>query len=190
MSKHYIFSSIIAGFLIGLGVIICAQTTPAILGAFLFSFGLLTIIKLKLHLYTGKIGRFNDKWLPIMLLCNFTGCAAAALLYTWAFPGFASVLAAAAAAKFAKSYLAFLICGFFCGTLIHFAVLSRHPLLISLAVILFILMGAEHCIAAFPYLLFCFSFSNLLKFLLIIVGNSVGAIFIDKFIGKKVRELQ
>jgi hypothetical protein len=36
--------STLAGILIGLGVLINIQTTPPILGALLFSFGLLTII--------------------------------------------------------------------------------------------------------------------------------------------------
>lgn len=190
MSKEYIFGSLIAGFLIGLGVIICALSSPPILGAFLFSFGLLMIIHLRFPLYTGRIGLFNDKWLPVMLLGNLIGVAAAALLYISAFPAFASTLATIAAAKFAKSFLSFFVCGIFCGVLIHFAVLSKNKLLTSMAVIIFILIGAEHCIAVFPYLLFCFSFQNLLKFLLIIAGNSIGAIILDKLVGKQVRALQ
>jgi formate/nitrite transporter FocA (FNT family) len=48
--------SIIAGFLIGIGVIINTIATIPFLGALLFSFGLLVIIQLQLPLYTGKIG--------------------------------------------------------------------------------------------------------------------------------------
>ena len=46
----------IAGFLIGLGVIINTLAANPVLGAFLFSFGLLTIIDLQIPLYTGQIG--------------------------------------------------------------------------------------------------------------------------------------
>lgn len=48
--------SILAGILIGLGVIINLQSENPIIGALLFSFGLLTIIRMQLNLYTGKIG--------------------------------------------------------------------------------------------------------------------------------------
>lgn len=52
--------SILAGVLIGLGVIINLQSEIPALGALLFSFGLLTIINMQLNLYTGKIGFFSD----------------------------------------------------------------------------------------------------------------------------------
>ena len=48
--------SLLAGVLIGLGVIINLQASNPALGALLFSFGLLTIIEMQLFLYTGKIG--------------------------------------------------------------------------------------------------------------------------------------
>ena len=48
--------SIVAGFLIGLGVIINTLASSPVLGSFLFSFGLLTIIDLQLPLFTGQIG--------------------------------------------------------------------------------------------------------------------------------------
>lgn len=48
--------SIVAGFLIGLGVIINTLAASPVLGSCLFSFGLLTIIDLQLPLFTGQIG--------------------------------------------------------------------------------------------------------------------------------------
>ena len=45
---------------------------------------------------------------------------------------------------------------------------------------IFILIGAEHCIADFPYLLFNFSIINIIKFISIIIGNSIGAILIER----------
>jgi len=45
---------------------------------------------------------------------------------------------------------------------------------------IFILIGAEHCIADFPYLLFSLSPINILKFIAIIFGNSIGAILIER----------
>ena len=63
--------------------------------------------------------------------------------------------------------------------LIHFAVKNKITILTVFAVMVFILIGAEHCIADFPYLLFNFSWLNLLKFLSIVLGNSLGAILIE-----------
>ena len=48
--------SILAGILIGLAVINNLQSKNPVIGALLFSFGLLTIIQMQSSLYTGKIG--------------------------------------------------------------------------------------------------------------------------------------
>ena len=58
MSAKY---AIVAGFLIGLGVIINTLAANPVLGAFLFSFGLLTIIELKIPLFTGQIGFISER---------------------------------------------------------------------------------------------------------------------------------
>ena len=174
-----ISNSSIAGLLIGLGVIINTQTQPPILGALLFSFGLLTIIYLKLPLYTGKVG-FLEKNLIIILLFNLFGIGLTFVSYCLANPSFYEALAAVAIVKFQKTYIQMFFGGIFCGMLIHFAVKCRLPYLTSMAVIIFILIGAEHCIADFPYLLTVFSQSNLIKFLLVILGNSIGAILIER----------
>lgn len=172
-------NAIIAGLLIGLGVIINAQIKPPILGALLFSFGLLTIIYLKLPLYTGKIGYLQGK-LGLILLFNLIGIGTIVAAYCIANPQFYELIRAAAEVKFAKTYLQMLFGGLFCGVLIHFAVKCKVPYLISMAVIIFILIGAEHCIADFPYLLTTLSLSHVGKFLMVVLGNSLGAIFIEK----------
>lgn len=172
-------NAIIAGLLIGLGVIINTQTKPPILGALLFSFGLLTIIHLKLPLYTGKIGYLQGK-LGLILLFNLIGIGITVAAYYIANPQFYELISAAAEVKFAKTYLQMLFGGLFCGMLIHFAVKCKVSYLTSMAVIIFILIGAEHCIADFPYLLTTLSLSHVGKFLMVILGNSLGAIFIEK----------
>ncbi len=177
--KQKSFNSIIAGLLIGLGVIINTQPQPQILGAFLFSFGLLTIIHLKLPLYTGKVGFLQDN-LFLILLFNLIGIGLTFGAYCIANPGFYKALAAIAAVKFEKTYLQMLFGGIFCGMLIHFAVKCKVSYLTSMAVIIFILIGAEHCIADFPYLLTALSFSNIGKFCMVILGNSIGAILIER----------
>ena len=176
--------SILAGILIGLGVIINLQSEIPAIGALLFSFGLLTIINMQLNLYTGKIGflkNINDcKKLAIILIFNCIGIAATVGLYALGNPSFIGIISAAAASKFSKSILTLFINACFCGALIHFAVKNKVNLLTAFAVMIFILIGAEHCIADFPYFLFNLSWINLLKFIAIIIGNSLGSIVVER----------
>ncbi len=174
-------NSIVAGILIGLGVIINTQTQPPILGSLLFSFGLLTIIQLQLPLFTGKVG-FLEKNLLLILVFNLLGIAICFYCYCITNFEFYSIIKQLAINKFSNTYIQFLFKGIFCGMLIHFAVKCKIPYLTSMAVIIFILIGAEHCIADFPYLLTVLSFSNCIKFILVIIGNSLGAILIEKII--------
>ena len=178
----------IAGFLIGLGVIINTLAANPVLGAFLFSFGLLTIIDLQIPLYTGQIGfikQKNKKDLFYILIFNIIGILICVGAFIFKDSNFANIITEKAILKFNKSYLQIFIDGFFCGTLIHFAVKCKKQLITSMAVIIFILIGAEHCIADAPYLMMNFSLINLLKFLLIIMGNSFGAILIENILKKK-----
>ena len=64
--------------------------------------------------------------------------------------------------------------------LIHFAVKNKQTIITIFSVMIFILIGAEHCVADFPYLLFNFSFINVIKLFAIIIGNSIGAILIER----------
>jgi formate/nitrite transporter FocA (FNT family) len=72
--------------------------------------------------------------------------------------------------------------GFFCGMLIHFAVKCKVSYLTVMAVVIFILIGAEHCVADFPYLLITFSLENVIKLGLVVLGNSIGALIIEGLI--------
>jgi formate/nitrite transporter FocA (FNT family) len=178
----------VAGILIGLGVIINTLAANPILGAFLFSFGLLVIIELQLPLYTGQIGfiaerKKIDLWK--ILIFNLLGIVICVGLFFFGDPNFKNILTEKAALKFDKNYIQMLIDGLFCGALIHFAVKCKQKLMTSMAVMIFILIGAEHCIADFPYFILQGTISNFLKFLCVIIGNSLGAIFIENLLKKK-----
>lgn len=178
----------VAGFLIGLGVIINTLAANPVLGAFLFSFGLLTIIQLKIPLYTGQIGFIAEKKkidLFYILIFNFLGIIFAVGWFGLSNQTFLDTISQKAILKFNKTWYQCFIDAFFCGTLIHFAVKCKQQLMISMAIVIFILAGMEHCIADFPYLIFCFNITNLLKFLLIIMGNSLGAIFLEDLLKQK-----
>ena len=176
--------SILAGILIGLGVLINSQSEYPALGALLFSFGLLTIIQMQLYLYTGKIGYFSElhewKFSITVLIFNCIGIAATIGLYALGNQNFVGIISAAAASKFSKSILTLFINAFFCGMLIHFAVKNKIIILTIFSVMIFILIGAEHCIADFPYYLFNINLHSTFKFISIILGNSLGAILIER----------
>ena len=169
-----------------MGVIINLQANNPILGSLLFSFGLLTIIEMQSLLFTGKIGFILENIknsLPkflFILIFNYIGIALTVGLYAIANQNFVEAISVAASAKFAKSIFTQFINGCFCGALIHFAVKNKKTILTIFAVMIFILIGAEHCIADFPYLLFNLSIINIIKLFGIILGNSLGAILIER----------
>lgn len=143
---------------------------------------------MKLNLFTGKIGYIlSDKGmsfsaLMIMLIFNFWGIGITIWLYSAANPGFVSIISMAAAAKFSNNILALFINACFCGALIHFAVINKQTILTVFAIMIFILIGAEHCVADFPYFIYNLSWMNLLKLISIILGNSVGAFLIERLV--------
>lgn len=177
--------SIIAGALIGFGVIINLLIAPPILGAALFSFGLLAIIQLQIPLYTGRIGfvinRTKQPYL-LILLGNCLGILLIVSIYAIANPEFTTLIVQAAAIKFSKSFISIFLYGCLCGFLIHIAVKCKVPIITIGAIIIFILIGSEHCIADIPYLYIYCSWLNILKWLLVVVGNSVGAVFAEGFL--------
>ena len=165
-----------AGILIGIGVIVNASVDNRYFGAMLFSLGLLTIIKCEMHLYTGKIGfigAFTPVQLAAMLAWNFVGVLAVTLICAAAKPEFLQALQESA--KFEKPVYAYLFLGILCGICMYVAVSSKSEVITVFAIMVFILSGFEHCIADFPFLVFHLSVLNIVRFLLIIAGNSIGA---------------
>lgn len=186
------YKGVFAGFLIGLGVIMNTIMTPPILGAALFSFGLLAIIYLELPLLTGKVGfmilnsKQNWRTMGNILFSNCIGIIVCIVAYSFLNPNFLSAFVTIAAIKTAKSIPQCFIGGLFCGSLIHIAVKYKekkeNPLIVILCIITFISIGAEHCIADFPYFVFApeLSLTLILKFVIIIIGNGIGAILTER----------
>ena len=138
---------------------------------------------MQLPLYTGQIGFITEKKkidLIKIFLWNLIGIGIIILIKMFTDPIFVNALTEKAILKFNKTILRMFVDGFICGTLIHLAVKCKKPLLTSMAVVIFILTGSEHCIADFPYLLFNLSPVNILKFIGIVLGNSIGAILIER----------
>ena len=64
------------------------------------------------------------------------------------------------------------------------AVSCKDTIITIFCVMIFILSGYEHCVADFPYLIVNGSIENVLKFICIILGNSIGSIRTALFLEK------
>ena len=173
MSLPKIFlNAVLAGVFIGIAGTVCMAVPNPVMGAFLFGFGLLTIVSYGFKLYTGAIGylavqgRNTPRYLLELLLIwlgNLAGCFAVGQLVrqTRSFPAFAERVTAVCAAKAGDSLTSWLILSFFCGILMYVAVETfkrkeELPSLVRVAVLflcvaIFILSGYEHCIANMYY---------------------------------------
>ena len=174
---------VLAGVFIAIGATAYLSVEAKTLGASLFALGLLTVILQKYSLFTGKIGYASQKEdalpLALMLIKNIFGAAVVGMLSS-------TVVSANAAAlvksKLAKTLPDVFVAAFFCGILIYAAVelfsKNKHPLLVIMPIMIFILCGFEHCIADAFYFAASGIFSlRALAFMLVcIAGNAVGSI--------------
>ncbi len=186
-------SSVFAGIAIGtagfgyLASGVQSSVYGTLVGAVLFSFGLLTVVGYKLKLYTGTAGfiRKNEVGdLLMVLLGNIVGCLCKALL-TRMSP--MDIQAAAqkilelrlSTGAFRCGLLA-IGCGFIMTTSVHFARQGQYlPLLFGVP--LFIVCGFPHCVAdAFYFLCVPVTYikahflSVMGLYLCIVLGNLVG----------------
>lgn len=172
-SKQNIFrSSVLSGIAVaiaGWGYLACKGKDIEVLGAVLFSFGLLTVVNYKLKLYTGTAGfvplRYEDgrsRWvkaigeLTFILFANIVGCLLVSLLTR-----LSPMELGEQAQKILESRLAIgpvragllaIGCGFIMTTVVTFAREGK-PLALLFGVPLFIYCGFPHCLAdAFYYI--------------------------------------
>ena len=192
----------LSGIFIGIaGTVYLAVPNP-LLGAFLFGFGLLTIVCYGFKLYTGAIGYLALQplrqlteylvTLSIIYLGNLAGTFAVGTLVrqTRTAPGLIARAEQLCQLKLQDSMLSLLILGFFCGILMYLAVETYRrreelaPLfrfaMVILCVAVFILCGFEHCIANMYY----FSAAGVWSahawaaLLVMTLGNSLGGMFL------------
>lgn len=183
-------TALVAGMCIGFGVIISLTIEDSVASSLFFAFGLLVIVALGLPLYTGRIGFMKEpKTFPSILIANLCGVVGLITIYVFSKPEFLITLRTVSLIKYQKNIFQMLCCGILCGILIHFAVKIKSIPVTFLAIAIFILIGAEHCIADFPYLLVNFNLINLIKWAIIIVGNSIGAIAIEILTTEKINEI-
>ena len=202
----FYIQSILAGALIGLGDLVYVFNENHIVGSFLFSLGLLSILIKGYPLYTGRIGyveSFNDLWnlrrgmLPIVLL-NFIGialvCSAANATRLNL-----SAVDTIVAAKVSQSWLSALVLSWGCGAMMYLAVngwrKTSNPILVIMPIMFFILCGFEHCIANYGYFWMWITgdgFAHIgeriaelplgfcVNLIIMIVGNALGSLTFSK----------
>lgn len=188
MMEQLIKRAILAGILVGIGVVVNISVENRYIGAMLFSFALLTIIKCSLNLYTGKIGFYQTQKpvnLAIMLMFNLVGVSLPTLGIALCRESAYEAIVTASNAKFGNSLLSLFIYGILCGVLMFIAVYAKDTVITVFCIMIFILSGFEHCIADFIYLVLNFSAGNFVKFAAIVLGNSIGSMFIHFLVSEK-----
>ncbi len=199
-------NAVLAGLFIGIAGTVYLATPQPGLGAFLFGFGLLTILCYQFRLYTGAIGYLANQgretlpYLVVLLLIwlgNLAGCFAVGSLIRWSrsLKLVESRAIGLCEQKLGDELGSIFILAFFCGILMYLAVESfrrsewhaaiRLPI-VFLCVAIFILSGFEHCIANMYYFSVAglWSWTTLGYVAVMTLGNSVGGMLLpvaDKF---------
>ena len=178
--------AILAGIMIGFGGVIYLMCANKMVGALLFSFGLLTIVCQGFALYTGRVGYFREYgWASILttIAGNFLG--------TWIVArGFALTrhtvdIAAVVAPKLEDSSLSIFLLSIGCGAMMYLAVdsyrKSKSWLFVVMPIVIFILSGFEHSIANMFYLSLAgeWGVEALRITAIALVGNAVGSWMIN-----------
>ena len=176
--------SVYAGLMIGIGGIIYLSLDNPVIAAFLFSFGLLTIITQQFNLFTGKIGFVKTKEqlkaIPVIIIGNFIGTFLISIFAKLGnLPISADIICAN---KLNKDIFTIFILAIFCGVLMYLAVdnynKTKNIVFIILPVVIFILSGFEHSIANMFYfsLAGVWSVKAVVYILVMICGNAFGAL--------------
>ena len=190
--------SIVAGMMIAIGGTIYL-TLGGLEGALLFSMGLLTILCLKLELFTGKAGLLATQEITLGKLLeiwigNFLGSWIIAFLLTLTPKGviLAQEASKIVAIRLANGFFVNFIYGIMCGILMFMAVktwqfTNGNPLYAMMPVGIFILCGFNHCIADMFYLhMSCTDILNYHVLIPTTLGNLLGCNIIPWAINQSV----
>lgn len=178
--------SIVAGMMIAIGGVIYL-TLSGLEGALLFSMGLLTILCLKLELFTGKAGLLATREITLgklfeIWIGNFIGTLVMALMLLLTPRGIelSNKAMEIVAVRLANGFFVNLIYGIFCGMLMFMAVktwqfTNGNPFYAMMPVGIFILCGFNHCIADMFYLhMGCMDIFDYLVLIPTTIGNLAG----------------
>lgn len=194
MKKTLLFS-ILAGICIGLGGTVFLSVENKVVGAALFSIGLLTILAFEFNLFTGKVGYALDNnyryigTLALIWLGNLIGTSAFAFLVgcTRVYATIGPKVADIVAVKLADNPLSIFLLAIGCGMCMFIAVdqykkrnSTVKALFVIFPVMVFILCSFEHCVANMFYFALAKSFTlkTLIYLIIMTLGNSLGGLLI------------
>lgn len=177
--------ALLAGFMISVGGMIFLASENRIVGALLFSVGLITVVVFGLHLYTGRIcyvlnnnfSFFADTL--ISLPGNFVGCLIVGLMKSPI-----GDVEKICLSKLDKGIGEAFVNSIFCGLLIYISVdiFKRRNTFLGILVCIpaFILAGFEHSVADMFYFINARMLSlDIVIFIgTVIFGNAVGGLFL------------
>lgn len=193
-----ICSGILGGGLIGIGGTVFLMV-GSVMGAFLFSIGLFTILVFGLNLYTGKAGYIPERdlsYLPELAAIwfgNLIGTYLVALLIknTRLFLVIGEKCADIVNIKLSDNPISILILSMFCGLLMYVSVdtfkTNTKSIIqvtaVFMGVMVFILAGFEHVIANMYYISLAgqWSMKAVMYVLIMTIGNSLGAVIIPLY---------
>ena len=175
-------NSIWGGIMISIGAMIYLNCPNKVVGAFLFSIGLITIMIFKFKLYTGEIGyirRLSEiPYILTVLIGNFIGCASILMIPTNnAEEIVVNKLSYCLPYTFGKSVIR--------GILIYVCVATyratKNWYIVLIGVPTFILCGAEHSIADLCFIFAAreFTLNALIFIMVVVIGNAVGSLCIS-----------
>ena len=189
--KAPLLDGVLAGLMVSIGGTVLLSCDDRVAGAVLFCVALLAICCFGFNLYTGKVGfllrSHSKKELSaayLGLFGNFLGTLAAGLMLAAALPALRETALLACEKRLTQLPLQTLARGFFCGVLMYAAVwIYREKKSITgivFCVPAFIIAGFEHSIADMYYFAAAglFSWQSAVFLLLVILGNSLGGLFI------------
>ena len=191
------FYAVLAGICIGIGGAVNLSVDNPVVGAFLFSIGLIMICTNGFNLFTGKVGYLTDQkpayllFLLTVWIGNFAGTALVG--YAMRFTRSAVTKDGARVysmvqTKLNDTPLSIFILAFFCGILMYLAVngyrvIEHHVgkyIALILPVAVFILCGFEHCVANMFYFSAADAWSDpkVWGYLgIMTLGNACGSVF-------------
>ena len=192
MLRRDLIDGVLAGCLVSFGGTVLLSCDNRYLGALLFCIALLAICWFGFNLYTGKVGFLvadhsgrSLKTAYVGLAGNFLGTLLMGLLIAAALPALKEAALAACDKRLTQLPLQTLLRGFCCGVLMYIAVWTfrekKTVVRILFCIPVFVLSGFEHSIADMFYFSLAgtiFRPESLLFLLLVVLGNSVGGMFI------------
>ena len=158
-----------------------------VLGALLFSIGLLVILNMEFKLFTGTIGyiRTIDDFFDNVLIL-FGNILGACLLVALSPVSAASILIEKLSVSLLLAFVRAIVCGSLIYSAVHCHKQGKDYMVVA-CVMGFILCGAEHCIAdlCFAIATGVMSLKILLFLIVVTLGNSLGAIILDRITQKQ-----